>query len=79
MYKIEIVQKERKMHEHTELNHAHVLLYCKTCDVVYCESCKKEWRRQAIWYSRYTYPYINTCNDHYTNDTTAGDMKITFT
>ncbi len=72
MYKIEVAQKERKMHEHTQLNHAHVLLYCNHCDVVYCEGCKKEWRQQAVWYASYTYPYTTCNNDHYTaqNDTT---------
>ncbi len=76
MYKIEVVQMERKMHEHIELNHAHVLLYCKTCDIVYCEGCKKEWKKEiptltyptTVWYGN------TTGHDHYTfpdNDTTA--------
>ncbi len=62
------------MHEHIQLNHAHVLLYCKTCDVVYCEQCKKEWKQ----YSPYTWTY-NT-NPVWDNTTTAHDhagMTIT--
>lgn len=76
MYKIEVAQKERKMHEHIELNHAHVLLYCNVCDIVYCEGCKKEWKKDLPKWTYTTSPYVwynNTGHDHYTvqNDTTG--------
>ena len=62
------------MHKHIELNHAYILLYCKTCDVVYCESCKKEWKQGLTTWKYNTTPvWDNTCNKHFTvpNDTTA--------
>ncbi len=80
MHKIEVVQKERKMHEHNELNHAHILLYCKHCDAVYCEACGREWKKEKPYYTWYnTSPQWTDC--HYTtpSDSTAGDMTITVT
>ncbi len=81
MYKIEVVQMERKMHEHNEFNHAHVLLYCKHCDIVYCESCKKEWKKEKQFYTWYnTSPQWQNCDPYkFPANTTAGDVSITVT
>lgn len=44
------------MHEH--IYHGHKFKYCERCDVVYCESCKKEWggMYQGTTY-QWIYPY----------------------
>lgn len=34
------------MHEHNECEH--LFDYCKSCDVVYCEKCKTEWKKQVM-------------------------------
>lgn len=36
------------MHEHKECEHPK-LKHCAKCDVVYCNSCKKEWQRNLSW------------------------------
>ncbi len=69
MYKIEVIQKETKMHEHDELNHVHVLLYCDHCDTVYCEGCKRQWKQEfPTWTYTTSIPgtvwYGNTSHDH---------------
>lgn len=35
------------MHEHNECDHE--LEYCKICDTVYCEKCRKEWIKKTMW------------------------------
>jgi hypothetical protein len=58
------------MHEHNVCEHE--IKYCKVCDVVYCEKCKKQWYSYNITYNQYsttwigdgTYPGITTINSH---------------
>lgn len=50
------------MHEHKDCEHKK-LEFCKQCDQVYCNACKKEWRYNfgSITYTTGTgtWPYIN--------------------
>ena len=61
------------MHEHDVCEHE--LKYCKICDVVYCENCKKEWKYYIAWYNQ---PYKVTYTDEhgtpgtYTTRTSTG-------
>jgi len=41
------------MHIHSKCNHE--LKYCEQCDIVYCEKCNKEWKKEIYSYS--TWPY----------------------
>lgn len=45
------------MHEHKECKHE--LKYCKKCDMVYCEKCKKEWSPNYSNYSAITWTDSN--------------------
>ncbi len=49
------------MHEHNSCEHT--LRFCKVCDVVYCEQCNSQWKRNTY---NFTYPYTwyNTCGEH---------------
>lgn len=29
----------------------HILKHCEQCDVVYCETCKKEWKIESLQWS----------------------------
>ena len=51
------------MHEHNECEHKN-LKYCKKCDVVYCEDCKREWGN-TTW--TYTSSYPIPCDITYTD------------
>jgi hypothetical protein len=35
------------MHEHKECDH--VFEFCQHCDVVYCEKCTGEWKKEMVW------------------------------
>ena len=65
------------MHEHNSCEHT--LKLCKVCDVVYCEQCKSQWRRNTY---TYTYPNVwyNTCNNHLGTAVNAENVtnQITF-
>jgi len=43
-------------HEHKECEHP-MVLYCKKCDLVYCDLCDREW--PAWKYSGPTWTYTN--------------------
>lgn len=53
------------MHEHNQCEHK--LKYCKICDTVYCEKCKKEWHSFLIHYgtgatTTASWPPTNQCH-----------------
>jgi len=65
------------MHEHIEPKDCeHELQYCKKCDVVYCEKCKKEWKAETVYiYSGITSMDIITTpnpNKYWYPQSTAG-------
>ena len=33
--------------EHNHCTCEHKLKYCEHCDIVYCEKCKKEWKKEV--------------------------------
>lgn len=35
------------MHNHSKCEHK--LEFCKVCDVVYCNKCKEEWKKNLNW------------------------------
>lgn len=45
------------MHDHKECEHE--LKYCRKCDIVYCEKCNAEWKKNIY----VTSPYIVTYGD----------------
>lgn len=54
------------MHEHAKCKHQ--LKYCEHCDLVYCEECKREWKKEMTGWT-YTsctkgtaaYPLVTNC------------------
>ena len=54
------------MHEHN--NCEHELKYCRVCDVVYCEKCRREWKKDGYtyFYPQTTWAYPQTTTGSYT-------------
>lgn len=58
------------MHNHSKCEHS--LKFCKDCDVVYCETCKEEWKKNTnnwiLGGGTTTLPYVPAAPFPYVGD-----------